>query len=412
MTAYTSNPVTLTIVASAPPPPPPGGIPAWATDANLPAGSTKIISLNTLSDCWEGPQPAGSGNITKSVNGWTSGVDAPLLGVNGSKIWAGGGDADGWDTSAYAFHYATQMWSRIKNRTTALNWTPGADAALPATDPHRFDTVHCEHGDGTPAAPHSYDAYVYLPPDAGGGAKGALLRPVSRFMYTTNSTNWAHKLTLGATDAESAWSRASGDTCPLGGGVQAMSDYDPTTKRVFTLGYTFNGVWLTGVAYLDTATGLHGNLTFSGMSGVLIGGGSCMRFWRGIGNDKRYLIWFAHGKPQLFDLDALTKLWAPPMATPFPEFGEGHGLAWCAPLGCFFVKPTNYPANSGPLLYKITPPANPTTGTWAIETITLPGLTEVGNGIWKRLHYVDALRALTWFYSATGPVYAYRPLGV
>ena len=123
-------------------------------------------------------------------------------------------------------------------------------------------------------------------------------------------------------------------------------------------------------------------------------------------------IWFAHGKPQLFDVDNLTGLRAPPMATPFPEFGEGHGLAWCAPLGCFFVKPANYPADSANILYKIIPPTNPLTGTWAMETITLSGVTGSANGIWKRFHYAEALRALTWFYKANGPVYAYRPMGV
>lgn len=406
-TSVVSNSTSLLLVGAAAAPA--DGPPSWITDVALPAGQVRAISLNTLRDVWEGPQPGGNGHIGLAVQAWTSGIDAPLLGTHGAKIWSGGGDGDGWDTAAFAFDYRTQRWSRIKDRTTALSWNPKADRERPVGDPLRFDMTYCEHGDGTPAAPHSYDGYCYVPPDTSGTGKGALVRPVSRFMYPTASTNHSHKLALG----ERQWSRASTNRSTFPGPALPMCDYDPTSRRVYLVETTDSGFWKSGLYALNLGSGdgvgTHEAIPL-GTGRQLFGGNGCLRFWRGLDGDRRYLIWLNFGKPAIIDLDdPAAGAYMPPITEVVAS--PGHGLAWCAPLRCFFVKNAR-PDSEASTLYKLIVPTDPLRGTWGVERIALIGVTGKANGIWKRLHYVESLRALTWFYSATGAVYAYRPVGV
>ena len=130
---------------------------------------------------WQGPQPAGGGTIDKGLQ-WCSAIYAPTLGANGSLVFSGGGDADSWDTAAFAFDIAVGKWTRIKDRTNALSWNPARRQCIARPIRTMGTANYGEHGDGTPGAPHTYDLVTYLPPEAVGG-KGALLFPVSRFAY-------------------------------------------------------------------------------------------------------------------------------------------------------------------------------------------------------------------------------------
>ena len=404
-----SNAITLTIVAA---PAVSGNLPTWASDANLPPGEVRPISRNNIADAWEGPQPGGSGNVYKAVAAWTSGIDAPLLGQFGSKIWSGGGDADGWDTAVFAFDYGTQLWSRIKNRTQALGWDPVADKALPAGHPYAFDRSYCEHGDGTPAAPHTYDLLDYLPPDAGGGAMGAMCRPVSRFMYTIDSTNHAHKFTF----EDKRWTRAAVAPCGTNANALGMAAYDPTSKRLWVLPSTSTGFWADALDYLDfsSGVGVPGRVPLG--KDFLIQSGT-MRFWRQRSSRKRYLVILGHRRLSLIDLDLPSNGVANvALSSAFDELGyPGSGFAEVVPLNCFFALGADAGRDVG-AIYKITPPANDAIAdTWLVERIIMrgaPPINESANGIWKRFHYVESLRALTWFYAASGPVYAYRPAGI
>lgn len=387
--------------------PPPRLVPAWATDAALPPGEARVISLNTMASQWEGSPPAGSGSLQKAVDAWCSGIDAPLLGRFGSKVFAGGGDADCWDTAAYAFDYETQLWSRIKDRTEALTWNPGADP--------QFNAEYGEHGDGTPAVPHTYDAAVYLPPIAGGQDDGALLWPVRRYYYPQRRSNWSHQLDLGPTVG---WRRRANPQVPVNLNAEAAADYDPKSGRVWVLSATRSGVWTSSIAYLEPATDTVGTVSLGRGGPYLVNGPGCLRFWRGVDGSGRGLVWFqaptvgGAPTPRVIDLDNPTAgVFAPALSAPLPPMNEGAGLAWCEPLRSWFLKPAGPVALAG-TIFKITPQADPL-APWQVATIALPAVTEVSNnGLWKKFDYAPALRALTWYCHANGAVYAYRPEGV
>jgi hypothetical protein len=343
---------------------------------------------------------------------------APTLGTKGSIIFAGGGDWDSWDTAAFAFDIATGVWTRIIDRTNALSWNPAADYALPASDPHHFDVPHGEHGDGTPGAPHTYDLMNYLPPDAVGG-KGALLYPVSRFAYPTVSTNWSHKLTLD----RPVWSRASSAPVPANTQLLGMSDYDPTTKRVWILAATDTGSLNNQIQYLDfsdgSGVGVPGSVPLD--TEYLIYAGT-MRFWRGVDGTKRYLVMLSGNRNShlnIIDLDApvlsihqisianLPPTWQP--GSPV-WFAPGFGFALGRNIG-FALHPM--PDQDGFQIYEITPPADAVNGAWTVTAkpivgVTLPSLFN-NNGLFKRLEWHEALGVATFFLTSTGPVYAYRP---
>ena len=304
-----------------------------------------------------------------------------------------------------------ELWTRIKNRTTALGWDPAADKALPAGHPHAFDRAYCEHGDRTPAAPHTYDLLDYLPPDAGGGPKGALLRPVSRFMYTIDSTNHSHKFTF----SDMQWGRAS--TAPSSANMNAlgMAAYDPTSLRAWVLPSTGSGFWSDRIEYLDFSSGVGVPGRISLGKDYLVYSGT-MRFWHRRSTGKRYLVILGYRGISLIDLDAPARgIFAVPLSTAYDELGyPGSGFAEVAPLGCFFSIGPDAKREPG-AIYKITPPpGDAMAGAWSVERIIMGGSPPADDsaiGIWKRFHYVEPLRALTWFYSAGGPVYAYRPVG-
>jgi hypothetical protein len=372
---------------------------------SIPAGEARVISSNVLGDVWEGPQPAGGGTIDKGLQ-WCSAIFAPTLGASGSIVFSGGGDADSWDTAAFAFDLAAGTWKRIKDRTTALSWNPDVDYASPPSDPKHFDRTYGEHGDGTPGAPHTYDLVTYLPPEAVGG-KGALLFPVTRFAYSQSSTNWAHMLKLDAP----AWSRAATAPTPSNMNYLGMSDYDPTTKRVWVVPATAAGANADSIAYLDFSSGV-------GVPGSVSLGGSylvhqgTLRFWRGTDGTKRYLVWIANGGIFLIDLDApQTGVHSLSVVGSLPA-NYGAGFALGRTIG-FAMHPT--PDQDGARIYEITPPTDAIRGTWSISAKPLVGIALASSpnvGLWKRLEYIEPLGVVTFFVSARGPVYAYRPASV
>ena len=386
-----------------------GATPAPTPIASIPAGEARVISSNTLRDVWQGPQPAGGGTIEKGL-AWCSAIYAPTLGANGSLVFSGGGDADSWDTAAFAFDIAVGKWTRIKDRTNALSWNPAIDTARPVGDPLRWDAVYGEHGDGTPGAPHTYDFAVYLPPEAGGGTKGSLLFPSSHYAYGSSGTAWAHKLTLD----QPTWSRASTAPSLANNNLLGMSDYDPTSKRVWIVPATTTGAYVHEIAYFDFSTGIGvpGSLPLD--KDYLVSGGT-MRFWRGVDGTKRYLVMLSYNSPgsrlNIIDLDAPQTGVHPLTLSQTPtNFGyPGSGFTLGATRG-FAMHPT--PDQDGSHIYEITPPADAINGIWKITPKPLNGIAlpaAVNLGLWKRLEYVESLGVVTFFVSADGPVYAYRP---
>jgi hypothetical protein len=364
-----------------------------------------------LADVWQGAPPQGGGTIYKGVHAWNSGIFAPLLGANGSLIFRGGGDADSWDTAVFAFDIASGAWSRIKDRTNALSWNPSADVARPVGDPQRWDATYAEHGDGTPGVPHTYDLDTYLPPEAGGGPKGSLLYPVARFAYLYSSTNWSHKFNIDTR----ADSRASTAPVPSNPNLLGMSDYDPTTKRVWVVPATGTGAYVNAIAYIDYAdgsgVGVPGSVDIGGEFLVYNG---TMRFWRGTDGTKRYLVMLSfdpRSRLNIIDLDApQTGVHALAIANTPPNFGyPNSGFALGKSIG-FAMHPD--PATDNSAIYEIEPPADAIHGTWQVTPKPLTGITlavEGNQGLYKRLEWHEGLGVATFYISAGGPVFAYRP---
>lgn len=383
--------------------------PAPTPIAAIPAGEARVISRNTLADVWQGPQPAGGGTIYKGLQ-WCSAIYAPMLGSNGSIVFSGGGDADSWDTAAFAFDIAVGKWTRIKDRTNALSWNPAADSARPVGDPLRWDAVYAEHGDGTPGAPHTYDLLTYLPPEAGGGPKGSMLYPGTHFAYLYGGTMWAHKLALD----QPSWSRASTGPAMANSQLLGMADYDPTSKRVWIVPATTTGAYVSAIAYFDFTNGIGVPGSVALDKDYLVSSGT-MRFWRGVDGTKRYLVMLSYNSPEsrlnIIDLDApLTGVHPVKLSQTPTNFGyPGSGFALGTKRG-FAMHPT--PDQDGSKIYEITPPADALHGIWTITPkplngIALPAVQNIG--LWKRLEYIESLDVVTFFVSADGPVYAYRP---
>lgn len=368
--------------------------------ASIPAGEARVITTNRMHDVWEGAQPAGGGTDIKGVHAWCSGVYAPLLGANGSLINFSGGDADSWDTAVRALDVASGAWARVKNRCTALTWD--------FTNDPQFDVAHCEHGDGTPAVPHTYDLVCYLPPEAGGGPKGSLLLVASRYAYTQRTTNWPHRLDL----ATMQWSRLAAQ-CALPLEAIGMCEYDPTTKRVWILpaGPASAG-WVDGLTYLDFSDGSGRPASVAFAAQQLVFGG-VMRFWSGIDGARRYLVATTYSDAGarlcLIDLDnivagihTLTLSQPTPFFAGFTFLGNGRAFGMASE-----------PANDGGRIYDMVPPADPINGVWQVTPRPMTGLTlpaASGNvGLYKRLHGHDDLGVVTCYIDADGPVFAYRP---
>ena len=392
------------------PSPSPTPSPSQVAIAAVPIGEARIISGNLMVDVWEGPQPAGGGTIDKGVHAWSSGIYAPLLGSLGSLINFSGGDADSWDTAVRAFDLSTLLWARIKNRTTALSWDPATDYARLAGDPLRYDTQFSEHGDGTPGVPHTYDFLEYLPPEAGGGTSGSLLKPATRFAYPQNSSNQAHRLPLAQ---PAAWTRSGVPGLNLN--LLGMSVYDPTTKRVWMIDSTASGAFVDTLKYLDfsdgSGVGTPGAVSLAASKLVYSG---CMRFWRGLDGTKRYLVWLCYGldaRINIVDLDAPTGGIHPitldntPVNLGFPYSGFCIGSN-----RAFALHPD--PANDASTIYDIVPPSDAINGTWGIVARPLNGIglvAEGNQGLWKRLTFHENLGVVTFYIGSATPVYAYRP---
>jgi hypothetical protein len=422
-TGAPTPPPTTTTPSSPGPTPPTTSSTVRTPIPAIPAGEARVISANRMADVWEGPQPKGNGNIVNGVHAWSSGIYAPLIGgPNGSLLNFSGGDADSWDTAVRAFSLDTGLWTRIKNRTTALAWNP-------ASDP-QWNATYAEHGDGTPGVPHTYDFLEYLPPEAGTGPKGSLLLVNTRYAYLSAVSNWSHGLNLDTL----RWSRTSSGPTTNYTGYNGMSAYDPTTKRVWILACDGGGASVDRLDYLDfsdgSGVGVPGKIAFT--KSALVRCGSPMRFWRGKNGTKRYLAflgWPARNTtgPQtirLIDLDSIAagvrdaSIATPPRNFAFPgsgfTMGQARGFAMSADPG------DNNPASEGYnpdglVIYDIVPPDDALNGTWQVTARPLNGIALAREGnqlLYKRLEYHEQLGVVTFYIGAGSPVYAYRPPAV
>jgi len=391
-------------------------LPAW-----VPApGVVAAISLNTMSAVNPG---AGvwnpNGNQQRILEAWGSGGFSPHFGPLGAYFVCNGGDQDYWGNEVYVFPLADTTttvgffpaltWKRINSPSAAMNGTSST------IDP-AFNITWGEHGDGTPAMPHTYDQLEYLPPSAGGGVMGSALLGTKNVAYKTSHFQTAHRCDLDT----GVWSRASTNASTMAGDIDSPSwVYYAATNRVYGFPSKVSRPFDSNFYWLDISSGLPGTFASSGVPSRLMPAYACGRVWTEqnrivlLGNNYTTvptIMYFTIYNPASPSTEVIPTLVGDAMPA-----AQAGSFDWVPELGAFFVRSCQ--AADVQKLWKVTPnPSNPLAGTWTVELITMTGVAVTGftiSGMWKRFSYAGAagIPCFLWVNSVTGAVYAYRPLG-
>lgn len=362
------------------PPPPP---PVLPTANKLKA---EVISKNTLRSVMYGTAgPYGGGSNYLDI--WCSAVLAEHA---DSIVIANGGDGDYWGNEVYRFSFASGLWSRESERSVLNGVT------APGGDPN-FDGLWGEHA-GAPGVPHSYDAMDYLPPELGGGERGALLFPTRSFVYAIRKFWHPHYFDIAA----KRWKR--GSTAPNSVLMSLQVDtpswcFDSKRRRHWCVPAGSSPIRTDTLPYLDFV----GGLATAGSVGIptfLVPGGMITsRYWPSadalivVGREDNA---FALYKNSLADASGFARMVLQGATIPS---SAGYGLAYCGDLDCFFVKCVDVAGT----IWKIIPDG------WRVEALAVEGAPEVGaNGIWKRFMYDKPRKSLVWVPNTNAPVYAAR----
>jgi hypothetical protein len=181
------------------------------------------------------------------------------MSTNGCLLVHNGGDADYWGNEIYAFDFDTRKWYRVSNPSAAM--TGGAsgkinDPLLAADNPKHFNIAECEHGplvaptgacsngdwgllpQGTqPGVPHTYAGLQWIPGKFIGNRRGALVRPVSTYVYTARSTTRAHYFDLDRLNSTyykgQQWGRLSKNRITISGANPATTAFDEGLGRIY-----------------------------------------------------------------------------------------------------------------------------------------------------------------------------------
>jgi hypothetical protein len=363
------------------------------------------INLNTISDVDPCPRRNCSYTATLGQSGvlkaWSSGIYASEYSTHGAYVVRGGGDGDYWGNETYAFDLDTRRWARL---TEPSEVEAGRNVIA--------DPIECLHSDGRPGSPHSYDAYVYLPPGMGGGSKGSLFVAQHTFVKNTHSSARAWAIDL-ATGAEARFTSnrpnlpsARVPTCCL----------DTSRRRVWLRRWkSVNALWYTDL--------MPDGASYKVWSSVTVPTSSCSGYPVSLyypGHD----LWLIADNldsatgPLVLHAYQLSKLKAPRVTLrvegDLTLGGRGIGFALVPELGAFFLRSSN--VADAQKLWKLTPPRGDLlTGVWTLREITMDGARVVEGshqGYYKRFCFASKVGCLIWASSTTGPVYAYRPAGL
>lgn len=370
---------------------------------------------------------------------WASACYARDLSTNGAMLINNGGDGDYWGTEIYCFDFDTRKWFRLSDPTTAMSGDPPADKARSPSDPRYFNRGECEHGPAvadygtgllppgtTPGVPHNYDGVMYLPGSVIGNRRGALVRPHSQVVYTTDGTGRTHYFDLD----EMKWGRLSANKGgpnqnPLISGQIPIIGYDKQAGRIYH-----------AYGYLDLATRLHTNRAWVNRSMETKG---CFdpvrRLWLmprmgGFGEGTSA----APGTLMACAVDSSSTFVELPFAFSAGSQAWLRGQAWQAgleyfdELDCFFFYCCGTAGANSPTpgtayatrqkIWRIQPPSsNPLTNPWTVTEITMPGGAVQASGVqgtYGRFFRVPPLKCLAFYNGPAngGKVYLYKPQGV
>lgn len=403
MTAITSSVTSLTILAASPPP--------------ITSGSVAVVSNNLLTavDPCNGATSCIYNNgkpYANMVTAWNSGLYSPDLGAYGSLIHWGGGDFDYRGTQVSRFDIATGLWSRLDDPTTAM------DGTSYSTDP-QFNTVWGEHNDGlgangggTPAVPHTYDM-IALQPATAAYPSGRIIVPNRFAIYGPGSNSNAHFYDLGArkwSRLASQWYRGTTPIATLGVD-QGECCYDSLRNRVWFVA----GKGHVDVGWTDIAAGTQNTQE----NASLFPWGAVMHYLANrdaiiiSGGEYNTGVWsLYYMNPAIPSANWLTLNVTGTKPTEY----AGLGVCYCSDLDCFFMYQEGADRGDTQTIYKLVPPSGAVTGTWTCTQLTMGGTTvtpiATSNGMYKRLSYATKAKAVMWYSSVTGAVYAYRPEGL
>jgi hypothetical protein len=359
-------------------------------------------------------QPYGNSNHS-NMEDFSGGVFHPWLGRWGSLIFHGGGHASYWGNQVVKLDMETRLYamahssSVLPSRNTSGNnvMTPGADP-----DPV-FDNTECEYGDGRPGSAHTYDALEIVPPWAGGGTKGTLVRPTSGAVHPFNSrsTGRAHRFPFALED----WSRWSSNALSTNTTPGAACAFDPRRNRVWWLANGFNGQ--TFIRYFDIRTGVQTQVNITSAISIAEPDSPLMRY-----DAERDILIFTLANTTTLTIRYLSGLsnatltgWTAPTLSQTITARQGwqHPLDYVPDVDRWFLLSPSSSLQDG--VYEIQVPSNPA-NTWTVTRRQFSGITSipVKYTAGKRWSYSPKLKNFVWhgdILQSQGP-YAYRPHGV
>ena len=336
------------------------------------------------------------------VDDYSGGVYNPHWGAMGCMVFHGGGHAATDDNSVVILDFNDLTFKRLS--------TPSMDAAGWAASP--LLEPYGEYADGQPGACHTYDNLAILPPDAGGGPNGSLIRVQSQAIEYHRSVNsdWAHRFDMAIGQERQhtgRWTRWVGSSMkPFNPG--GCSAYDPKRKRFWYLG-GLGYSQPTAVRYLDVGTSTKAEAAVSTPAPSSGADAPIMRYDADrdllllsvARNDGRASVWWARPWNREGWIDSRLELPKQTNASTVPfdlvtHTGRYAFLTRADPGAVFEVTIPNDPRDTWSMTRR------PITGA------PIPQAWVVG----KRWSYAPAMKAFVWYARSTGPVVAYRPLGV
>jgi lysophospholipase L1-like esterase len=414
--AFTANAgyidVRCASVRGLPPEPAQVAASTWSTDALLPAGTFRNISLNTMYDA----RPTGwpNSDVAGPFSNWSGGVYAEDFSTLGAYTIFGSGHLASLTAPLWAGVWCFDL--------DTLQWTgrnvPPAPLLDNSANYNSYGESIMEDTAGFPTVPHTYGGLVYQPQSLGGGSKGSLLQC---FMAGNGITfNRIHRYDLSSATAAPTrvvdavtWGSESKGSYPAA--TQAIA-----SKNGFYLNRTNGQGPAKFISFADWSVtdisigyndyGDHMLVYCKAPFECIVGmgrtgsGGSQVGVW---------VCPIVDGVPQGFT--AVTQ------AGTAPDNTNGGNLkcggVWSTLLNCI----VSYQSGGSTTVHKLTPPASGAlTGTWTWSTETLTGIAgatpsrtaSTDNGAWGRFIEVPAARCFIWCDGVAAPVQAWRLTGM
>lgn len=346
MTRAISGPVSLRIYA-------PGALPS--------PGAAKLVSS---AGAHQSARPSQITSINWTYSLFASfgvGVYNPHYSARGAYVLAGtGGHSHPATFGAVAFNFDTYQWEYLP----CANGPIDRNSAVLASETNGPPWYEVSGYTEIPAPPHPYRTQLVIPPSAGGGAKGSMVY-VGR--GSVDSSGNLISPTCHAFDLVTrTWARRSQST-DVPSSFESTAVHDPVTNRYYAIPSEIH--LLTRLKYIDGADWTLKETPNFPMAAPGTGTYSSSFLYEGGG--KRLIVNVWGSKWQAIDLSDISSGWRV-LATSGARSDASNGknaFVFHAAQGVLYWR-DNGPGNQ---LYKITPPANPLTGTWVITTVTLTG---------------------------------------